>query len=210
MCAQTLPRTVEEAFDRADACAVLPRDVGKRIDVEIAGEEDAALARRERAQVALDALGEQPRVQRFVRLAADRVAQFFKGEKIFPRAALLRAVAAIVVDGTLPRQTAEKSRKHRRALRRNGVPRFQIGVRAHLLAGKLVEENALRELQEPRSVFFVGLADGILIARKIQRDDLLVLHLAPPPFTLFTANAARRSRGTRKKFFLPLFYPMAG
>ena len=68
---------------------------------------------------------------------------------------------------------------------------------------------ALRELQEPRSVFFVGLADGILIARKIQRDDLLVLHLAPPPFTLFTANAARRSRGTRKKFFLPLFYPMA-
>lgn len=90
MCAQTLPRTVEEAFDRADARAVLPRDVGKRIDVEIAGEEDAALARRERAQVALDALGEQPRVQRFVRLAADRVAQLFKGEKIFPRAALLR------------------------------------------------------------------------------------------------------------------------
>ena len=35
MCAQTLPRTVEEAFDRADARAVLPRDVGKRIDVEI-------------------------------------------------------------------------------------------------------------------------------------------------------------------------------
>ena len=174
MCTQTLPRAVEEAFDRADARAVLPRDVGKRINVEIAGEEDAALARRERAQVALDALGEQPRVQRFVRLAADRVAQLFKGEKIFPRAALLRAVAAIAVDGALPRQTAEKSRKHRRALRRNGVPRFQIGVRAHLLAGKLVEENALRELQEPRSVFFVGLADGILIARKIQRDDLLV------------------------------------
>ena len=61
MCTQTLPRAVEEAFDRADARAVLPRDVGKRINVEIAGEEDAALARRERAQVALDALGEQPR-----------------------------------------------------------------------------------------------------------------------------------------------------
>jgi len=60
------------------------------------------------------------------------------------------------------------------------------------------------------ATFAAGLADGILIARKIQRDDLLVLHLAPPPFTLFTANAARRSRGTRKKFFLPLFYPMAG
>ena len=165
MCAQTLPRTVEEAFDRADARAVLPRDVGKRIDVEIAGEEDAALARRERAQVALDALGEQPRVQRFVRLAADRVAQLFKGEKIFPRAALLRAVAAIAVDGALPSQTAEKSRKHRRALRRNGVPRFQIGVRAHLLAGKLVEENALRELQD----------SGSLTELLVRQDELKTL-----------------------------------